>query len=174
MSSFLCVGGDSNVDENTWWHHTCLRFSMSKVIWMLMRIPEDIIYVLASLCRRWFKCRWEYLKTLYMSSDPYVEGDSNVDENTWRNHSCPRFSMSKVIRMSMWIPEDIVHVLAALCRRLFECQWEYLKTSYMSSHLYVEGDFPIIFPFNEFHPLHIYTESPNTITEHHCFLKIMH
>jgi len=139
MSSFLIFEGYSNADEITWRHHTCPRFSFSMVIRMPMRVPEDIIHVLVSLCRRLFECRWEYLKTSYMFSLHFIEGYSNEDENTWRHHTCSRFSFSKVIWMPIRIPEDIIHVLVSLFWRLFECRWQYLKTSYMSSFLFVEG-----------------------------------
>ena len=101
---------------------TCHRFSLSKVIRIPMRLPEDIIHVLVSLFRWLFECRWEYRKTSYMSSFLFVEGYSNADENTWRHHTCSRFTLSKVIRMRMRIPEDIIHVLVSLFRRLFECR----------------------------------------------------
>jgi len=142
MSSLLFVEGISNTDENTWRHHTCPRFSLLKVIRISMRIPEDIIHVLVPLCWRWFEYRWEYLKTSYISSFLFVEGDSNIDENTWRHHTRPRSSLLKVIWITMRMPEDIIHVLVSLCWRWFEYWWEYLKTSYMSSFLF-EGDLNI-------------------------------
>jgi hypothetical protein len=77
------VKGDSNANENTWRHYTCPRFFMPKVIQISMRIPEDIIQVLVSSCWRFLECWWEYPKTSYMTSFHHVEGDSDVDENTW-------------------------------------------------------------------------------------------
>jgi len=55
-----------------------------------------------------------------------IEGNSNVTENIWRHLICPRFSWSKVICISMKIPEDIIHVLDSPCRI------EYLDSAYMS------------------------------------------
>jgi hypothetical protein len=136
-----------NVDKNTWWCPTHLRFSLSKVIrmsmrirrWeylkmsytspflllkgirMSMRIPEDAIHISISLCHRVFECRWEYLRMAYTSPFLFVEGYSNVDENTWRCHTHLHFSLSKGIQMSMRIPEDATLISISLCWRVFEC-----------------------------------------------------
>jgi len=142
MSSFLLIKGKSNVDEKTWRHHTCPSFSLSKVIRIQIRIPEDVTHILVSLSRRWFEYCWEHLKTSYMSLFRFVEGDSNSDENTWRacgvtsflfviviwismripedNVACPCFSWSQVIRMSMRMPDDTIRSIVSLCRRWFE------------------------------------------------------
>jgi len=132
-SSFLLVECDSNDDENTWRCHTHPSFSLSKVIWMTMRIPEDAIHNLVSPCWRWLERWWEYLKMPYISLFLLVEGDSNDDENTWRCHTHSHFSLSKVIWMPLRIPENALHILVSPCRRWFECCWEYLKRPYMSS-----------------------------------------
>jgi len=108
------IEGDSNVNENTWRCYTHSRFSWSKVIRMTIRIPEDVKHILVSLGPRLLECQWEYLTMSYTSSFLLVEGYSNVDENTWRCHTHPRFSWSIVIRMSMRIPEDVIHILIAI------------------------------------------------------------
>jgi len=119
---FSFIEGYSNAAENTWECHTHPRFSLSKGIRMPLRIPENVIHILVSLCRRVFECRWEYLRMSYTSSFLFVEGYSNVVENTWGCHTHPRFSLSKGIRMSLRIPENVIHILVSLCRRVFECR----------------------------------------------------
>jgi hypothetical protein len=132
-SSLLFVEGYSNVDENTWEWHTHPRFSLSKGIRILMRIPENAVHILISLCRRVFECRWEYVRMPYTSSLLFVEGYSNVAENTWECYTHPRFSLSKGIRMSLRIPENAIHILVSLYRRVFECWLDYLKIQHASS-----------------------------------------
>ena len=65
-----------------------------------------------------------------MSSFLVAEGDSNVEENTWRHGTCPHFSFPKVIPILRRIPEDVIHVLVSHYRRWFEYWWEYLETSW--------------------------------------------
>jgi hypothetical protein len=137
MYSFAYVEDDSNYEENYGRHHTCLCFSILKMIRVMKRIPEDIIHVLVSLYLWWFEYRSEYLKTSYMSSFLYLADNSDINGNTWSHHRCRCFSMSKVIWMLMWIPEDIIHVLVSVCRRWFEWRREYPKTTYMSTFLYL-------------------------------------
>jgi len=50
----------------------------------------------------------------YTSSFLLVEGNSNVDENTGRCHTHPRVSLLKLIRISMIIPEDVIHIFVSL------------------------------------------------------------
>ena len=151
--------GYSNVDGNTSRCHIHLRFScrrlfkyrwdylkmsytssflLSMVIWMSMRIPEDVIHLFISLVEGYSNVDGipEDDIQIFVS---FVKGYSNVDENTGRCHTHLGFSLSKVIPMLMRIPEDVIQILVSLCRRLFECRWEYLKMSYTSSFLFVES-----------------------------------
>ena len=139
MSSFIFVEGDLTINKHTWRHHTWSRFSLSKVIRISMRIPEDVIHILLSLCWRWFEYQWKYLTMSYTSSFLSLEGDSDIDENTWWHHTGIHFSLSKVIQILKRIPEDIILIFISLYRRWFEYRWEYLNTSYIYSFLLIAG-----------------------------------
>ena len=49
----------------------------------------------------------------YASLFPLLEGNLNVNMNTGRRHTRLGFPFHKVIRMSMRISEDIIHILVS-------------------------------------------------------------
>ena len=103
----------------------CPRFSLSKGIRMLLRIPKNNIacprFSLSKGIRIFIENTWEQRS---LSSLLFIEGYSNADENIWECHTHPRFSLSKDIRMPMRIPENVIHILVSLYRRVFECRWD--------------------------------------------------
>jgi len=129
--------------KTSWRHHTCPRFSMSKVVQISMTIPEDGIHIFVSPCQRWFEYQWEYLKMPYTSSFLLVEGNSNISENTWRHHMWLCFSSLKVIRISVRMLEETLQMFISSCRRWFEDRWQYLKMAATFSFLLVKGDLNI-------------------------------
>jgi len=101
-SLILFVEDDSNMHEDTSSILCITLCVLSKVVWISIRIPEDVIRILVSLCRRWFEYRFQYLRMWYTSLLLFVDGDSIIDGNTWWCHTHTCFSSSKVI----WIFND--------------------------------------------------------------------
>ena len=114
-------------------------FPMFQVVYFTALIPYVILFILFSLCFRWYISQLCFPMWFYLSCFPYVSGGIFHSSVSLRGSIYPVFPMFQVVYFTALFPYVVLFILFSLCFRWYILLLCFPMSFYLSCFPYVSG-----------------------------------